>query len=228
MESRFKQALERHLTQHAAKLEAGEQRLGWKIAFNAPPMQERLGLPHSLVAGMTRQTLCEAQPAHSLRESAHVALEAEVGVLLGGDIGVADSDQSIEAAIEGMGPAIEVIDINRPWEEIEEIIAEGVFQRGVVFGEMRPPAPGASLVGVRAQVEMDGKSVADVDAGAATGHPVKVLRLIAELLEPFGQALKAGDRIILGSMNAPPAAAVGSRFSNSLEGFEPLSIDFVA
>ena len=69
--------------------------------------------------------------------------------------------------------------------------------------------------------------MADVDAGLATGHPVIVLRLIAEILEPFGEGLKAGDWIILGSMNAPPPAVAGCNFSNALEGWETLRVDFV-
>ena len=50
-----------------------------------------------------------------------------------------------------IGPAIEVIDIARPFEELEDILAEGVFHRGVLFGDMqrrrqrqseRPPRTG--------------------------------------------------------------------------------------
>ena len=39
--------------------------------------------------------------------------------------------------------------------------------------------------------------------------------------------LKAGDRIILGSMNVPPPAAPGCHFSNTLEGWETLRVEFV-
>ena len=80
---------------------------------------------------------------------------------------------------------------------------------------------------MRARVELDGNGVAVLDAGVATGHPVKVLRLIAEILEPYGERLQAGDRIILGSMNAPPPAVAGCSFTNALEGWETLRVDFV-
>lgn len=226
MDPGIEQALRRHLTQHAESLRTGEERLGWKVAFNAPPVQEKLGLPHSLLAGMTRSALFDEGSVHSLRGGTRIALEAEIGVALRSDVKAGDDDAAIVAAIESMGPAVEVIDIDRDFAELEAIVAEGVFRRGVVLGEMHPPPEGASLDGIRARVELAGEEVADVDAGVATGHPVKVLRLLAEILEPFGEGLQAGDRIILGSMNVPPPAKAGSTFTLALEGWQTLAVEF--
>ena len=226
MDPGIEQALRRHLSQHAASLSAGEQRLGWKVAFNAPPVQQHLGLPHSLLAGLTRSSLCDAGQPQSLKGGTRIALEAEIGVALHSDVRADDDDAAIVAAIEGIGPAVEIIDIDRDFKELEAIVAEGVFRRGVVFGEMRPPPEGASLSGVRARVELAGEEVADVDAGQATGEPVEVLRLLAQILEPLGEGLRAGDRIILGSMNVPPAAKAGSAFTLALEGWKTLRVEF--
>ncbi len=226
MDPGIEQALGRHLSQHAECLRAGEERLGWKVAFNAPPVQERLGLPHSLVAGMTRSALCDVGQPHSLQGGTRVALEAEIGVTLGSDVRASDADDVIASAIESIGPAIEVIDIDRDFAELEQIVAEGVFRRGVVFGEMRLPPEGTSLDGIRARVELAGEEVADVDAGQATGQPVAVLRLLAQILEPFGERLQRGDRIILGSMNVPPLAKAGSAFTLALEGWQTLRLEF--
>jgi 2-keto-4-pentenoate hydratase len=228
MKPEIERALERHLALHMKSLRGGEERLGWKVAFNATPMQEHLGLPHSLVAGLKRSTLrAEGQP-HSLEAGTRIALEAEVGVVLRGDVAADDTDDSVEAAVEGIGPAIEVIDIDRDFEQLEDIIAEGVFHRSVVFGQLQAPPAGVSLEGVRARVELDGKEVADVDAGVATGRPVNVLRLIARILEPLGEGLRAGDRIILGSMNVPPTATAGCSFTLALDGWETLRVDFAS
>ena len=226
MKSEIEQALRRHLARHAELIGAGDERLGWKVAFNAPPVQERLGLSHSLVAGLRRSSILDPSRPHSLAGGTRVGLEAEVAVALRRDVRAGDEDTAIESAIEGIGPAIEVIDIDRSFDELAEIIAEGVFHRGVVFGEMQPAPPHASLAGIRAHVELDGKEVADLDAGAATGRPVDVLRLVARILEPLGEALRAGDRIILGSMNVPPPARAGADFALALTGWPKLRLEF--
>jgi 2-keto-4-pentenoate hydratase len=226
MDPRIESGLRRHLARHAAKLAAGEDRLGWKVAFNAPPIQQHLGLPHSLVAGLARSSLREPGERHSLEGGTRIALEAEVGVALRRDIASTHSDDEIAGAIEGLGPAIEIIDIDRGFEELEEILAEGVFHRSVVLGAMHLPTTGVSLDGVTARVELDGDEVVTIDAGLATGNPVDVLRRVAGILEPLGEGLRAGDRIILGSMNVPPRATAGCSFALSLEGWEPLRVDF--
>jgi 2-keto-4-pentenoate hydratase len=226
MDSSIENGLRRHLVRHAAKLAAGEERLGWKVAFNAPPVQQHLGLTHSLVAGLCRGSLREACERHSLSGGTRIALEAEVGVALCRDIASGDSDDAIASAIEGLGPAIEIVDIDRSFEELEEILAEGVFHRAVVFGELRAPTGGVSLEGVQARVELDGQEVVTIDAGVATGNPVNVLRQVASLLEPLGEGLRAGDRVILGSMNIPPQATAGCSFALSLDGWETLQVDF--
>jgi 2-keto-4-pentenoate hydratase len=226
MEPEIESGLKRHLAQHAEKLAAGEKRLGWKVAFNAEPMQQRLGLPHSLVAGLRQGSQRNVGERASLGGGTRIALEAEVAVALCRDIASDDSDEAIAAGIEGLGPAIEIIDIDRSFDELEEVLAEGVFHRAVVFGEMRTPAGGASLEGVPARVELNGNLVVETDAGLATGHPVEVLRLIASILEPLGEGLRAGDRVILGSMNVPPPATPGCSFTLALDGWETLRVDF--
>ena len=93
---------------------------------------------------------------------------------------------------------------------------------------MRPPSAGLSLDGMRARVALDGEEIADVDAGVTTGRPLDVLRLIAGILEPLGEGLRAGDRIILGSMNVPPPATAGCNFSLALDGWDVLHVAFDA
>ena len=73
---------------------------------------------------------------------------------------------------------------------------------------------------------MAASSRAAFGSGAATGRPVDVLRLIAGILEPLGEGLRAGDRVILGSMNVPPPAQPGSRFTLALEGWPTLQLEF--
>lgn len=220
---RVERGLTEHLQRFRARVAAGEQRLGFKVAFNVRPVQEALGLRGSLVAGLTRSTLA-ASDRHSLAGSTRAALEAEVAVRLGSDLSPAMSDVERAACVAEWAPAIEIVDFNRPFDELEAILGEGVFHRAVHLGPAVPARNGADLRGVSAQVDYGGERLCELDARAATGHIPDVLAHLARLLEPFGERLRAGDWLILGSMNPPTLARPDVEFSLSLAGIGRVAV----
>ncbi|HMJ14902.1 MAG TPA: fumarylacetoacetate hydrolase family protein [Polyangiaceae bacterium] len=211
----LQRGLAEHVRRLKARFDAGETRLGWKVAFNVRPVQEALGIPFSLVAGLTRSTL-ESSSAHSLSGSTRVALEAEVAVRLKRDVAPDMTEAELSACVDVWAPAIEVVDLNRPFSELESILGEGVFHRAVFLGPAVPVRPGADLAGVRALVHFAGDRSCDLDAREATGHVPDMLRHLARLLARFGEKLQRDDWIILGSMNPPLLARPGTEFSLEL------------
>ncbi|HEX3596352.1 MAG TPA: fumarylacetoacetate hydrolase family protein [Polyangiaceae bacterium] len=199
-------------------------RLGWKVAFNVPAVQERLGLTGSLIAGLTRRTGHESGVFHSLTGASRPALEAEVAVWLGSDVAPDVTETDAASAVVAWAPAIELVDFNRPFEELEAIITEGVFHRAVVFGERNPVTPGADLAGRAVRVDYGGEILCEVDARVATGHAPAILQHLARLLAPYGHRLAAGDVIILGSMNPFTVAEPGRAFSVSIAGIGATSV----
>ena len=113
-----------HLNRFDARTQGATARLGWKVAFNVRPVQERLGLSGSLVAGLTRATLHDGARPYSLAGATRPALEAEVAVWLGRNIAAEDPEEQVAAAIAAWAPAIELVDFDRPFDELETILAE--------------------------------------------------------------------------------------------------------
>jgi len=217
--------LAEHLRRHRAALDAGRGRLGWKVAFNPAAVQQRLGIAYSLAAGLTRATLLDAEASYALDGSRRVALEAEVAVRLGRPIAASDSPEVIARAVEAWAPAIEVVEFDRGLDELEAILAEGVFHRAVKLGAWMDVPPGASLKGLRARVSLGADSVCDVDALEATGEACAVLSHVARLLGPFGGALVQGDVIILGSMNPMTPARENATFRLELSGVGEVALE---
>jgi len=219
-----RRGLAEHLRRHAAAVEAAG-RLGWKLAFNVQPIQQRLQLPGSLVAGLTRRTLLERGRAYSVRADAQVALEAEVAVRLGCAVAATDVPAQVARAVTHWAPAIEVLELDRPFDELEQILAEGVFHRGVVLGEWRAPSDAVALRGLKARVWSGDEPICEVDAEQATGDVRSVLTHVAALLEPFGHSLQAGDVLILGSMNPPTRAHPNSQFRVEIDRVGEVSLE---
>ena len=113
-----------HLNRFDARTQGATARLGWKVAFNVRSVQERLGLSGSLVAGLTRATLHDGARPYSLAGATRPALEAEVVVWLGRNIAAEDPEEQVAAAIAAWAPAIELVDFDRPFDELETILAE--------------------------------------------------------------------------------------------------------
>jgi 2-keto-4-pentenoate hydratase len=219
--------LARHLEALHQRLATGERRVGWKVAFNAPQVQRRLSLPYFVAAGLTSRSALAAGSSHALGGAAGVALEGEVAVRLGADVAAGASLAETAGCVSGWAPAIEVVQLDRSLDELEEVLAHGVFHRGLVLGPFGTPAAGADLTGIRARVRAAGTTLCDVDARAATGHVPALLQHIATLLARFGERLAAGDVLILGCMNPPCPAVAGSRFEVSLDGLGEVSLDLV-
>ena len=207
-----KRGLARHFERHASRIEQGAERRGYKVAFNSPVIQQALGLDASLVAGLAGDTLHKQPGPHSLDGAARPLLEPEVAVLLADDIPATADIKQATTAVGAVAAAIELVDLDRPLDQLEEILVEGVFHRAFATGEFLPPPPDCSLRGVGARIKLDGELSAEVDCHEATGDLPALLVYLAGLLDGFGMQLQAGDVILCGSMIAPLEARADSRF----------------
>ena len=165
----------------------GSHRVGWKIGFNTPVAQERLALEAPVVGFLTSATVLALDQPCPVAHAENPIAEAEVAIHVGPG-----------GSVAGLGAAIEVVDLDRPLEDLEELVARNIFHRAVLLG---PPVAGASLAGVTARVLVNGEEHETVDARAATGEPGDVLAHVGRLLAPVGEELRDGDVVIAGAMS---------------------------
>ncbi len=203
------EATRRQLTHWRAALDSGARRVGWKIGFNAPAVQEHLGLEHSVVGHITTATLLGATGTHSLAGAGNPLAEPEVAIHVGPG-----------HSIEGLSPAIEVIDMDAipsgP-DALPGAIEHNIFHRAVAIGAAREGEPGDAAFALDLEVTTADASAVDLPATVA---------LVAEILEESGEQLEAGDRIIAGTLTAPEPVRPGARVALDLGALGNISIDF--
>ncbi len=128
-------------------------------------------------------------------------LEPEIAVHLGSDLPAGAGEDGAREAIGALGAAFELADIDFPPDDPEAILAVNVYQRAVVLGPPMEAGAGADLTGVEAHVFRDGAEVAHTgDPEEMTGGIVELVSYLADLLEAFGERLRAGDVIIAGTV----------------------------
>ncbi|MBX5441426.1 MAG: hypothetical protein IRZ32_07855 [Solirubrobacteraceae bacterium] len=226
---RVARGMERQLEARARRLEAGERPLGWKVAFGSPQAMENLGIEAPLVGFLTDAARVEDGAACSVAGWTNGALEPEIAVHLGADLEAGADRETAAAAIAGLGPAIELADLDLPLDDLEAVVAGNIFQRGVVLGPMDPARAGGDGTGLSAEIERDGAPV------ARTGRPLDVVgdlvdatRHVADFLGAFGERLRAGEVIITGSVVPLIRLDGGGAYAYRLEPLGGLAVSIAA
>jgi 2-keto-4-pentenoate hydratase len=188
-DERVARGLRAQLAEWRERLERGERRLGWKIAFNAPAMQKQLELAAPLIGFMTSANEVEPGAELSLAGGTRIGVEAEIAIRIGEG-----------ATIAALAPALEVIDIDLPFDDLEKILGRNAFHRHVILGPADQGRAGGDLDGVTITMARDGQAEDPVVAADAMGDPAGVVELVAGLLGEAGEELRAGDVIISGAL----------------------------
>jgi 2-keto-4-pentenoate hydratase len=186
---RVKAGLEAQLTSLERKRAEGAELIGWKVGLNAAPVQEHLGLTRPVVGHLTTASLVDPSSTHSLAGGKRVGVEPEVAIHLGPG-----------GAIESLGPAIEIVDLDPALDGLEPILAGNVFHRGVVLGVPVGGVEPDDLTTLTATVSRNG-TVAERARFAETGEDLAgVVAMIGERLALVGEKLREGQVIIAGSL----------------------------
>ena len=119
---------------------------------------------------------------------------------MGRDLGGGASRDDTAAAIAGLGPAIELADLDLPLDDLEAVVAGNIFHRGVVLGAPDRARAGGSADGLHVRLLRDGEPLAETDdPSAMVGDPLDVVAHVASFLDAFGARLSARDVVITGS-----------------------------
>jgi 2-keto-4-pentenoate hydratase len=225
---RIARGMEKQLATRRARITAGEKPIGWKVGLGAPPAMERLKIKAPLIGFMMEKSLLANGVAVSLAGWAKPVVEPEVAVHMGKDLaGGADRATAI-AAIAGIGPAIELADLNPPPDDVEVALAGNIFHRHVILGKPDTARAGAKLDGLNGHVFRRGALAARQDnVEQLIGEMIGIVIHVAGTLSAYGEELRAGDVIITGSIVPPLFIEPDeTEFSYALEPVGGLSVRF--
>jgi 2-keto-4-pentenoate hydratase len=190
------------LTRRREILAQGAEPLGWKVGFNVPELQRKLGIDAPLAGFLTTDSLIEGE-----WDEYPVVVESEVAVEIG------DDGRSIVALL----PALELADPPDLNLEIEQILAGNIFHRAVVFGpRVETTEAGAGRILVNGEEQHSVK---------AEGLE-RMVEAVAARLEAAGEELRSGDRIITGVLAPPHEAQAGDTVRLELEAVGGVELRF--
>jgi 2-keto-4-pentenoate hydratase len=199
------------LTRRRELLAQGAEPVGWKIGFNVPATQEKLGIDAPLAGFLTTDGLLEDGATWSIEDDGEVIVESEVAVEVG------DDGRSIAALL----PALELADQPDLDLEVEQILAGNIFHRAVAFGpRVETREPGA------ARILVNGEEQHTVPAEETGERLEAMVEAVAKRLADAGEELRPGDRIITGIIAPFHTAAPGDTVRLELEAVGGVELRF--
>ena len=204
--------LQAQLRDREERLGLGARSVGWKVGLNAPVVQQALGITKTVAGHMTDQTLLDDGAEYDSGGGAAVAVEAELALHLasGGEI-------------TGYGVAIEIVDIDLPFEDVEQIVRENVFHRGVVLGAAVDRRPEQLAL----KVWLNGELAHELDASAQLAEAPAAVAHVDSLVQAAGGSLSSGEVIISGSIAPLVFVSPGDQARVELAPLGSVEVSFV-
>ncbi len=205
-DTRIVEGMDRQLGLRQLRIIEGAQPVGWKVGFGSVGAMESLGIEAPLVGFLTDDVILPDGATVYVADWLNPAAEAEIALFLGADILPGASRNTVRAAIAGVAPAIELIDVNLVTDAttVSAILEANVFNRHVIVGPPDATRAGCVLDGMAGHIYRDGQSVAVVtDLEALTGDLLQIVRHVADVLGAFGKKLRAGEFLIMGAILPP-------------------------
>ncbi|WP_282124401.1 2-keto-4-pentenoate hydratase [Algibacter mikhailovii] len=188
------------------RLARGEKLTGLKMGFTSKAKMEQMGV-HDMIWGRLTNTMCIENKGDLLMSKfIHPRAEPEIAFLLSNDITKEITINEVESCIEGLAPAIEIIDSRYKNFKftLEDVIADNCSSSGYVLGEWLSPNRDISnidiTIGVNGEIKASGNSRAILD------NPFQSLVEAVRLSLKYGQELKKGMIILAGA--ATPAIPI--------------------
>jgi 2-keto-4-pentenoate hydratase len=187
------------------------ERVGWKIGLNVPAVMELLGIDRPVAAPLTEATRLTDGAEVSIGGYSAALVEPEVAVEVGPD-----------GSVGRVAAAIELVDIDRPLDDLDAILAGGIFHRGFVLGPLFGDA-NPELVTATVTIGGEERATADLDPGLDSA-----LETIAIRAQEYGDELRPGDIVIAGSLTPPQPVVPGDRVTVSVAPLGRLELAFSA
>jgi 2-keto-4-pentenoate hydratase len=187
------------------------QPVGWKIGFNLPEFQRKLGIDAPLAGFLTTDGVLEDGAEWSLGSEGEVVVESEVAVEIG------DDRRSMVALL----PALELVDPPDLDQDVETILAGNIFHRAVAFGpRVETDSPGAG------RILVNGEEQHAFDAEHTRANLELMVEAVARRLTASDDDLRPGDRIITGVLAPPHAAQPGDTVRLELDSLGAVELRF--
>jgi 2-keto-4-pentenoate hydratase len=212
-------------------LPAGSRRVGYKVACTSRVAQEALHVGRPLFGRLLAHSVHGDGALLRAGDFVHRVIESEFAFRIGRDVPVRPEGHTLDtvaACIDAVIPSIEVVDYHyEAWtvgalQVAADNAIHGCWIGGTPCTDWRNLDLAAATVGVT----RNGVPVAHGSGAAVLGHPLEVMRFLADELPRFGLGLRAGDLVTTGVTTEVFEAEPGDVIESTFEGVGTVRVAF--
>ena len=184
--------------------EAAGATAGYKIGLTSARMQKMCGIDQPVAGVVLASRIAQSGVVLQAHRYHHVGLEFEVGVRLGRDLPRGEAPftkERVAQAVCGVCAAVEVVDDrNADYSTLEalSLIADNSWNACAVLGAFT--GSWDNLEAASGIVTLNGREIDRGYGRDVLGHPFVPLTWLANHLAAAGEALRAGDVVLTGSI----------------------------
>jgi 2-keto-4-pentenoate hydratase len=177
---------------------------GYKIGLTSAAMQSFCGIDHPIAGVVLAKRVHRSGTTISRAGFGRLGIEFEIAVRIRSDIPATDRPYgaaTIAPYIDGVCAAIEVVDDrNAAYEKLDvrSLVADNSWNAGVVLTDFAATWP--NLEAVLGKATKDGAPIGEGYGRDILGHPFNSVAWLAGQLASRGEALKAGQIVMTGSV----------------------------
>lgn len=204
--------------------------VGYKIGLTSKAMQEMCGVDTPVAGVVLRDRVHPDASRLSVGDYVHPGIEFEIAVRLGKELlpHAAPFDLGAVAhAVDGVAPAFEIIDDrNADYSRLDPhiLVADNSLNAGIVVADFVAEWP--DLGAVQGVIERDGVVVGRGVGSDVLGHPLNPLVWLANHLAGRGNALRAGEIVLTGSMARTQFVNAGELYRFTIGGIGSVTAIF--
>lgn len=210
-------------------IKAGRRVVGRKVGLTAKAVQAQLGVDQPDFGVLFDDMEIPHNGTLPVSRVLQPKAEAEIAMILGRDIDIADATpQQVASAVDHVVAAIEIVDSRiADWKiTFADTVADNGSSAFFVLGEERKPVRELDLYTCGMALEVNG-ALMSLGAGAAClGHPLNAATWLARTLASLGEPLRAGDILMTGALGPMIALTPGDNVVAKIGGLGSVSFRY--
>lgn len=211
----------------AARLDAGERFVGYKLGLTSRNKQRAMGVDAPLYGRVTSGMIATYGDPVRLDRFIHPRVESELAFLLARDVTPPATVTSVLAATDVVFGAVDVLDSRYDNFQftLEDVIADNASAGAFYLGPVaRRPAELLDLRLVGCVVRVDGEVTMTAAGAAVMGHPAASVAYLANQLDAEGEGLRAGQLVFSGGVTAPVPVVAGGSVTFEFDGLGAIEV----